>query len=589
MKSSFSKKLFYSSSSFKFFNRLQKKEDINKGIINYITEAKERENIKENTIKKSKSPPILLYPNNNQEKKNFYPEILYPRKKVEELKKTSIAYNKYHSIFGSYKFNENNLLSLLKSGNIPITLEEVIVLFQFSKQKKKINFLNLLIESLNEDFKERYKSILSNLRSRKGDMIFPKSFIDMFTNILEYDSEEVKEKLEYIKCGNKYNKFVDFYSNYFKSSLSDSKGGIPPVKKLISSKNLNTVKDILRIAKPAPIKKINLVLKVREDLKKLKTVQNGIKDKDLNKKDVLKKLRIGPILEEIDTKKKEEKTDNTTENIFSHSTKNITKNIKNSQIKNHSSSFFVSLNISPEGTSNYQQAISHNEKMIRKNKSEVKKLKKEIDEKDFKFKNVQRQLYLVKSIETIYKINPGFNPGYISFNSFDNTFKNLKTDGVLDINETSTKTRNFIKLRNKTKDLPKKENKGSFSFYRNKFMNLLKKEEMKSQKENKHNSMINLNNSNSINKYQEINKIYKNNQVLLTNSKTLSSTGFDSNLCFNPNEKQITENYFFKSFTSNKFYPFKTLGETFNYRRKKMVENQNEIVKKCENEYEKNK
>ena len=173
--------LFYKADYFRFFKRQYKIDDINNGLISYISIKGSSPQCPHPTSKKpitktTKDPNSQYFPSTTQsykmielthkkavpsymkqierksktietdfekKSKKFCPFLIYQKSTLEKVRKIRDLFVQFDTNKNKV-FDKNELLSMFHCNNIPITVNELSSLFSFSKRKQSLSFLDFI-------------------------------------------------------------------------------------------------------------------------------------------------------------------------------------------------------------------------------------------------------------------------------------------------------------------------------------------------------------------------------------------------------------------------------------------------------------
>ena len=207
-----SKNFYYNISSFKFFRRHVKRNEMEKEFIKLI--------YNKNNI--SKSNPKSQKNNFPKEKKinlGFY----FQKHSLELINKICDLFIEFDED-KSNTFEQNEFYEMFNMNKIPITMDEIIYLFKFNPHKKSISFSELINLTFNPDFDKRYKEVIEKIKPRcEIGIICPDDFSGMLSHLCEFgklssDAKKFRKKmsksnnnliLNYLKTKSKSKIFFD--------------------------------------------------------------------------------------------------------------------------------------------------------------------------------------------------------------------------------------------------------------------------------------------------------------------------------------------------------------------------------------------
>ena len=207
------KNKIYNINTFNFYRRQVKPEDLDRAFIKLIEEGEEKLKAeKETSIEKDKSniynkninketndsSNILNNTENNpRHSKNLRLDLIFPKMSIERIMKIRDLFLEFDAD-KNRTFDQDEILIMFNMNKIPITLEEVIDLFGFSKKKKFLSFFEFIQLTINEEFSNKFKKLIMEkirYRTSKTD-ICPNDFSDMLSHLCEFAklSPELKDK-----------------------------------------------------------------------------------------------------------------------------------------------------------------------------------------------------------------------------------------------------------------------------------------------------------------------------------------------------------------------------------------------------------
>ena len=207
------KSIFYNISSFKFFRRHVKQNEMEKEFINLIY-AKDKKNysqtntkIKKNLIKslKLEKPIVKSLPKERKFNLDFY----FQKKSIDLI-------NKIRDLFIEFDEDKSNSF-------------DQIYLFKFNPHKKVISFSELINLTIDPEFDQRYKEVIDKVRPRcEVGIICPMNFSGMLSHLCEYgklspDAKKFHKKLSKLKTKSVFsNSLLENNNRYYLKHKSSS-------------------------------------------------------------------------------------------------------------------------------------------------------------------------------------------------------------------------------------------------------------------------------------------------------------------------------------------------------------------------------
>ena len=184
------KSIFYNTSSFKFFRRHVKQNEMEKEFINLINE-KDKKNysqrntkVKKNNIKSLKldKPIVKSLPKERKINLDFY----FQKKSIDLINKIRDLFIEFDED-KSNSFDQYEFYRMFNVNKIPIKMDEIIYLFKFSPHKKVISFSELINLTIDPEFDQRYKEVIDKVRPRcEIGIICPINFSGMLSHLCEF-------------------------------------------------------------------------------------------------------------------------------------------------------------------------------------------------------------------------------------------------------------------------------------------------------------------------------------------------------------------------------------------------------------------
>jgi len=202
------KNIYYNTSSFKFFRRHVKQNEMEKEFINLIN-VKDKKihsyrnfNIKKNLTRslKLEKPIVRSLP----KERSFNLDLYFQKKSIDLI-------NKIRDLFIEFDENKSNTFDqyefyqMFKLNKIPIKMEEIIYLFKFNAHKKVISFSELINLTIDPEFDQRYKEVIDKIKPRcEIGIICPINFSGMLSHLCEFgklspDAKKFHKKLSKLK------------------------------------------------------------------------------------------------------------------------------------------------------------------------------------------------------------------------------------------------------------------------------------------------------------------------------------------------------------------------------------------------------
>ena len=200
----------YNINTFNFYRRQVKPEDLDKAFIRLIEKEEEKINAEKLANEKDNSKSEIKDVNNDENEidtinnennqrstKNLSLNLIFPKLSMERIMKIRDLFLEFDAD-KNRTFDQDEIYIMFNMNKIPITLEEVIDLFGFSKRKKFLSFFEFIQLTVNEAFSSKFKKLIMEkirYRTSKND-ICPNDFSDMLSHLCEFGklSPELKDK-----------------------------------------------------------------------------------------------------------------------------------------------------------------------------------------------------------------------------------------------------------------------------------------------------------------------------------------------------------------------------------------------------------
>ena len=200
----------YNINTFNFYRRQVKPEDLDRAFIRLIEKEEEKINAEKLANEKDNSKSEIKDVNNDENEidtinnennqrstKNLSLNLIFPKLSMERIMKIRDLFLEFDAD-KNRTFDQDEIYIMFNMNKIPITLEEVIDLFGFSKRKKFLSFFDFIQLTVNEAFSSKFKKLIMEkirYRTSKND-ICPNDFSDMLSHLCEFGklSPELKDK-----------------------------------------------------------------------------------------------------------------------------------------------------------------------------------------------------------------------------------------------------------------------------------------------------------------------------------------------------------------------------------------------------------
>ena len=225
------KNIFYNTSSFKFFRRHVKQNEMEKEFINLInakdkkTYSQRNTKIKKNIIKSLKldKPIVKSLPKERKINLDFY----FQKKSIDLINKIRDLFIEFDED-KSNSFDQYEFYRMFNVNKIPIKMEEIIYLFKFNAHKKVISFSELINLTIDPEFDQRYKEVIDKVRPRcEIGIICPINFSGMLSHLCEFgklspDAKKFHKNLSKLKSKSVFSNSLLENNNryYLKHKLS---------------------------------------------------------------------------------------------------------------------------------------------------------------------------------------------------------------------------------------------------------------------------------------------------------------------------------------------------------------------------------
>jgi len=219
------KNIFYNASSFKFFRRHVKQNEMEKEFINLIY-TKDKKNFSQRKIKINKNlikslkieKPIVK---SLQRERSFNLDLYFQKKSIDLINKIRDLFIEFDED-KSNSFDQYEFYQMFNVNKIPIKMEEIIYLFKFNAHKKVISFSELINLTIDPEFDQRYKEVIDKVRPRcEIGIICPINFSGMLSHLCEFgklspDAKKFRKKLSKLKNKNSFsNSLLENNNRYY--------------------------------------------------------------------------------------------------------------------------------------------------------------------------------------------------------------------------------------------------------------------------------------------------------------------------------------------------------------------------------------
>ena len=233
------KSIFYNTSSFKFFRRHVKQNEMEKEFINLINEKdKKNYSLKNTKIKKKLIKSVKLEKSIEKslpKKRRFNLDIYFQKKSIDLINKIRDLFIEFDED-KSNSFDQYELYRMFNLNKIPIKMEEIIYLFKFNQYKKVISFSELINLTIDPEFDQRYKEVIDKVRPRcEIGIICPINFSGMLSHLCEFgklspDAKKFHKKLSKLKNKSVFsNSLLENNNRYYlkhKNTIKERKDSI---------------------------------------------------------------------------------------------------------------------------------------------------------------------------------------------------------------------------------------------------------------------------------------------------------------------------------------------------------------------------
>ena len=233
------KSIFYNTSSFKFFRRHVKQNEMEKEFINLINEKDKKNYSQKNSkIKKKLIKSVKLEKSIEKslpKKRRFNLDIYFQKKSIDLINKIRDLFIEFDED-KSNSFDQYELYRMFNLNKIPIKMEEIIYLFKFNQYKKVISFSELINLTIDPEFDQRYKEVIDKVRPRcEIGIICPINFSGMLSHLCEFgklspDAKKFHKKLSKLKNKSVFsNSLLENNNRYYlkhKNTIKERKDSI---------------------------------------------------------------------------------------------------------------------------------------------------------------------------------------------------------------------------------------------------------------------------------------------------------------------------------------------------------------------------
>ena len=366
--------IFYNTSSFKFFRRQVKPNEMEKEFISLIYSKDKNKNIlseKNNINYNSKIYPLDIKKSGNISTKdrNINLDFFYQKHSLDLINKIRDLFIEFDED-RSNTFDQNEFYQMFNINKIPIKMEEIIYLFKFTKNKKVISFSELIHLTFDPDFDKRYKEIIEKIKPRcEIGIICPMDFSGMLSHLCEFGKLSPDAKKFHKKAKGKFN---------FPNFLTLNNNSYNPRRRI--SEQFDKENNVIN--------------------NNVKSLRLSLKDIDLQKRaSSIKRLSV-----------------------------KINKNLNDST---YEADFFNRVNELKKENQNMSNTLKTIIEITNKKVLRYEKLFKNTNYKNNIEKSKKR---LANSMDIVHKINPEISKDYISFCPLKEEFINVKTGNTFDFN-----------------------------------------------------------------------------------------------------------------------------------------------------------
>ena len=367
--------IFYNTSSFKFFRRQVKPNEMEKEFISLIYSKDKNKNIlseKNNINYNSKIYPLDIKKSGNISTKdrNINLDFFYQKHSLDLISKIRDLFIEFDED-RSNTFDQNEFYQMFNINKIPIKMDEIIYLFKFNKHKKVISFSELIHLTFDPDFDKRYKEIIEKIKPRcEIGIVCPMDFSGMLSHLCEFGKLSPDAKKFHKKVKGKFN--FPNYSLTFNNNFYNNRKRFSEQFDIESNVKNNNNK-LLRLNS----KEMNIQNK-RSSIKRMSIKGNKSLNDSMCETDFFKRVN--------ELKKENQNMSNTLKTIIEITNKKVLR---------------------------YEKLFNNT---------------------DYKNKIEKSKIRLAHSMNIVHKINPKINNAYISFFPLKEEFINLKTGNNFDFN-----------------------------------------------------------------------------------------------------------------------------------------------------------
>lgn len=198
---------FYNATTFRFFRRHIDMQKMNK-VFTDLIHAKSNKNLNNNdnnnnqqnfsknnknksrNVFRAKHNRLLTFntqnANDNKYSNNLNLALYFQKNSLDMINKIRdlfIGFDKNKSD----TFDQFELLKMFNANKIPLTQQQIIYIFGFTRFKRELNFLQFLNLSLDSDFQKRFKKTIEKIKPLLEEgVICPVNFQDMLSHLCEF-------------------------------------------------------------------------------------------------------------------------------------------------------------------------------------------------------------------------------------------------------------------------------------------------------------------------------------------------------------------------------------------------------------------